>query len=116
MRFLADENFNHHIVRGLLDQNPDIDIIRIQDTEVFQADDPTLLAWAAKEGRILLTHDFRTVPKFAFERVAQGLDLPGVIEVRRDISIGRAIEELYLLIIAGNESDFINQIRYIPLH
>jgi predicted nuclease of predicted toxin-antitoxin system len=56
-RFLADENFNNQIVRGILRQSPNIDIMRIQDVDLSGADDPTVLAWAAQEGRIVLTHD-----------------------------------------------------------
>lgn len=36
------------------------------------ADDPTVLAWAAVEGRVLLTHDLATMTDFAYERVAEG--------------------------------------------
>lgn len=39
LRFLADENFNNDILRGLLRRNPAIDIVRVQDTELFGADD-----------------------------------------------------------------------------
>lgn len=31
MRFLADENFNNNILRGLLRRKADLDIIRVQD-------------------------------------------------------------------------------------
>lgn len=55
-RFLADENFNNQIVRGVLRQSPDIDIVRVQDVDLSGADDPTVLAWAAQERRIVLTH------------------------------------------------------------
>jgi predicted nuclease of predicted toxin-antitoxin system len=62
MKFLADENFDNRIVRGLLRRQPDLDIICVQDLEIAGADDPTVLAWAAQAGRILLTHDERTIP------------------------------------------------------
>jgi hypothetical protein len=77
MRFLTDENFNNPILHGLLDAEPSLDILRVQDTEVYQADDPTVLEWASKEGRILLTHDVRTMPKYVYERVVAGLSVPG---------------------------------------
>ena len=57
MKFLADENFDNRIVRGLLLRRPNLDIVRVQDLEITGADDPTVLAWAAHAGRILLTHD-----------------------------------------------------------
>lgn len=43
IRFVTDENFNNHILRGLLLRNPEIDIIRIQDVGLSSADDPTIL-------------------------------------------------------------------------
>ena len=57
IRFLADENFNNQIVRGILSQNSHIDIVRVQDVGLSGVDDPKVLAWAAQEGRIVLTHD-----------------------------------------------------------
>ncbi len=115
MRFLADENFNNDLLRALKNVIPDLDVKRVQDTEVFRADDPRVLEWAAQEQRILLTHDVRTMPGYAFERVVAGLPMPGIIEVRRDIPIKEAIEELRLLMEAGTNSDFDNQVRYVPL-
>lgn len=29
LRFLADENFNNQIVRGVLSQNPHVDVVRM---------------------------------------------------------------------------------------
>ena len=115
MRFLADENFNNDLLHGLLNADPGLDIIRVQDTGMYQADDPTLLEWASKEGRILLTHDVRTIPKYVFERVQAGLSVPGIIEVKRDISFRAAIDDLMVMIGAGEPADFENQVRYVPL-
>ncbi len=114
MRFLADENFDNHIVRGLLRENPDIDLIRVQDTEVWQADDPAVLAWAAGAGRILLTHDIRTMPDYAYERVEAALPMPGVIVIRRQVSIGRAVAELLIVAGASNVDEWANQVNYLP--
>jgi len=33
LKFAADENFNNDILRGLLRKIPELDIVRIQDTE-----------------------------------------------------------------------------------
>jgi predicted nuclease of predicted toxin-antitoxin system len=52
LKLLADENFDNTILRGLRRQ-PDIDIICVQDTELYGANDPTVLAWAAQENRML---------------------------------------------------------------
>jgi hypothetical protein len=71
-RFLADENFNNDLLRALLRHLPGLDIVRVQDTPIVGADDVTLLAWAAQERRILITHDVRTIPRFAYDRVRSG--------------------------------------------
>jgi predicted nuclease of predicted toxin-antitoxin system len=53
----ADENFNNDIGRGLLRRRPDLDILRVQEVGLSGADDPTVLEWAAREGRVLFSHD-----------------------------------------------------------
>lgn len=115
MRLLADENFHGDILRGLLRVEPKLDIIRVQDTDFYQAADPALLAWAAVEGRILLTHDVQTMTKHAYDRVRAGLPMPGVIEVRADLPIGQAIEEVLLVVLTSEPAELANRVLFIPL-
>ena len=63
LRLAIDENFNNDIVRGLLRQKPELDMIRIQDVGLSGADDPTVLEWCARQGRVLLMHDVTTVTR-----------------------------------------------------
>lgn len=56
-----DENFDHHILRALVRRVPDLDFRTIQGQAMLGAEDPQVLAWAAAEDRVLLTHDVRTV-------------------------------------------------------
>lgn len=115
IRLLADENFHGDILRGLLRLEPKLDIVRVQDTDLHQAADPVVLEWAAKEGRILLTHDVRTMTKYAYERIRAGLPTPSVIEVRDDLSVGQAIEEILIVLLACESSELFNRIIFIPL-
>lgn len=80
LRLAADENFNGDIVRGLLRRNPKLDIVRVQDVGLSGADDPSVLQWAADQGRILVTHDISTLAKHAFDRITAGQPMPGVFE------------------------------------
>lgn len=116
MRFLADENFNGKVLAGLQTALPDLDIMRVQDTPMTASNDTDLLAWAAEEGCIVLTHDVQTMVGYAYDRVRDGLPMPGIIEVRITKGIGAAIEELILLISVSTRHEFENQVRYIPLH
>jgi hypothetical protein len=111
----ADENFNNDIVRGVLRRNPNANIVRIQDVGLSGADDKTVLAWAAAQGRPLLTHDVSTMTKYAYERVRAQQPMPGVFEVPRSAPIGRVIEDLLLIAEYSTPDEWNNQIRYLPL-
>jgi predicted nuclease of predicted toxin-antitoxin system len=115
LRFLADENFNGKLLTGLLNALSELDVIRVQDTDKAGSPDPKLLAWAAEQNRILLTHDVQTLAGFAYDRVRAGVPMPGIIEVRISASMGIIIDELVLLITASTAEEFENQVRYIPL-
>jgi predicted nuclease of predicted toxin-antitoxin system len=115
LRFTVDENFNMHIVNGVLRQLPNLDIRRVQDAGLQGADDPTVLEWAAKEGRVLLTHDVNTITAFANERIARGLPMPGVFVVSLKVPIGLAIEEILLIAVCSFEGEWEGQIKYLPL-
>ena len=76
LRLAADENFNNDIIRGLLRRKPELDIVRIQDVGLSGAEDPTVLEWAAREGRVLLTHDVTTMTRYTYERVRARQPMP----------------------------------------
>jgi len=115
LKLLADENFDNTIVRGLVRRRPSIDIIRVQDVGLSGEDDPIILAWAAEEGRVLLTHDVATITYFAYERVKQGLSMPGVFEVSTNSQIGQVIEDILLILDCSLEGELEGQIQYLPL-
>lgn len=115
LRLAADENFNSNIVRGLLRREPDLDIVRIQDVGLSGADDPSVLAWAAQEGRVLLTHDVTTITQYAYDRVRAGQSMPGVFEVSRAIPISHVIEDILLLAECSLEGEWEGQVQYLPL-
>lgn len=115
LRFLADENFNNDVVRGLLRRKPDVDIIRAQDVGLSGANDSTVLEWASQQGRVLLTQDVSTITRYAYERLQAGEPMPGIFEVSRSVPIGTAIEDILLLAEYSAEGDWEGQIRYLPL-
>lgn len=96
-------------------RKPEIDIDRIQDHGLQGADDPTVLKWAAREGRMLITHDVSTITKYAYDRVKADLPMPGVLEVSRTVSIGQAIEDILLLVECSLNGEWEGQILYLPL-
>ena len=115
LRLASDENFNNNIVRGVLRQKRDVDIVRTQDVGLSGADDRTVLEWAAEQRRVLLTHDVNTITKYASERIEAGQAMPGVFEVSRTAPIGPVIEDIVLLVECSLEREWEGQIIYLPL-
>ncbi len=115
IRFLCDEDFNNRILRGLLRRQPDLDIVRVQDTHLPGMSDALVLEWAAQERRVLLTHDVSTVTRFAFDRIREGKIMAGVIEVAQATPIRVAIEDLLLIALACHPEELENHIEYLPL-
>lgn len=115
LRLAADENFSGRIVRGIRRQLPGVDLIRVQDSSFAGAADPDILRWAAEVDRILLTHDVSTMTAFAMQRVGRGERMPGLVEVRLELPVGRAIDDLVLLATASEPGEWEGQILYLPL-
>jgi Domain of unknown function (DUF5615) len=116
VEFCGRRELQHaHIVSGVLRRLPTADIVRVQDASLEGADDPTVLEWAASEGRVLLTHDVNTLTAFAYERVAHGLPMPGVFEVSLKVPISEAIEDILLLTECSVEGEWEGQVNYLLL-
>lgn len=114
LKLIADENFDNTVVRGLFRRSPEIDILRVQDVGLSGKNDPTILDWAAQEGRILLTHDVSTITRYAYDRVRQGQTMPGVIEVSLDAPVGQVIEDILVLVECSQEGELEGQVQYLP--
>ena len=115
LRLLADENFNRHIVRGLIRRLPNADLVRVHDVGLDGLGDGQILDWAATENRILLTHDVRTIPAFVYERAELGLFMPGVIFVPQPFAKAEIIDNLELLIECGDPLDLLGTWIHLPL-
>lgn len=105
LRLATGEDFDGNIVRGLRGRVPGLDLLGAQDSGLLGAPDPAMLEWAAREGRVLLTHDFDTLIGHAWERVRAGLPMPGVVAVRQGMPVGQAIEELELFAAASVDGE-----------
>ena len=115
LKFLADENFNNDIMRGVLRRNSEVDVVRIQDIGLSGIEDPEVLEWAARENRILLSHDVATITKYAYDRIEAGLPMPGVFEVGHAVPVSVAIDDVLLVAELSLENEWENQVIYLPL-
>jgi len=114
LRLLSDENFNGNIVRGLFLRQPNLDLLRVQDVNLLNVDDPEILEWAANNGRILLTHDRATMPDFAYERLSKNQSMAGMFVVNDRMAVRQAIDDLLLIVDVTEQTEWKSQILYLP--
>jgi predicted nuclease of predicted toxin-antitoxin system len=115
LKLLTDEHIPRLIVRGLLRREAELDIVRMQDVGLRTRADEEILAWAAQEGRVLITYDVSTIPDAAYRRVIEGKSMPGVIALRSDMAIARAIEDLLIVVGASLPGEYEDRVLWLPL-
>lgn len=81
LRLLIDQDLDHDILRGLLRRVPQLDALTASEVGMGKATDPQLLIWAAREGRVVITHDRRTMPAHAAALMGKGGDIAGLFVV-----------------------------------
>ena len=114
LRFLADANLDQHIVAGLLRREPSIDFELPQSVLADGVEDPVVLAIAASLGRVLVTHDVRTMP-FHFSEFIGHSTSPGLILVPQNMQIKSVIDELLLIWLVSDEHFWANRYRRLPI-
>ncbi|HEY7126824.1 MAG TPA: DUF5615 family PIN-like protein [Ktedonobacterales bacterium] len=115
IRFEADEDFNSLIVKQLLKREPLIDFQTTAQAGLQGFPDLVLLARAAEQGRILVSHDLKTMPIHFSAFLASGQHSPGVFLLDQGVPIGTAIEALYLVWEASTPEEWQDQIIHLPL-
>jgi predicted nuclease of predicted toxin-antitoxin system len=115
VRFLADASLRHAIVTGCARREPSIDFLSAHAAKLRGLSDREVLQLAAAQGRILVTQDFRTMPKHCGEFLAAGNTSPGVFLVKQRTALAAVIEDLVLVSTASTPEDWTNRIVEIPL-
>jgi Domain of unknown function (DUF5615) len=116
LRLAADAAFNGKAFAALRRREPALDMVRVQDVGLRTAPDPDVLAWAASEDRILLTHDRKTMPEHAYDRVRAGLPMPGVFVIRDQTKrIGDMVDEILLVAHCSEQHEWANKVEHLPL-
>jgi len=115
IRLLTDEDFNHKILRGLMRRVPHLDFVLVRDVGLAGQPDTILLKWAASKHRSIMTQDAKTMSPYAEQLVRQGEPMSGLIVVPQSVGIGRAIDDLELIVECYSESDMRDRIQRLPL-
>jgi hypothetical protein len=113
IRFQADADLNEDIVKGILRREPGIDFWTATSSGLRGLSDFEVLSMAAQEGRILVSHDRKTMPR-AFTEFIQSRSSPGLFIISQKTDLLIAIESLLLAWFASEAEDWTNRLMTIP--
>ena len=114
-RFLADADLHRAIVTGVIRREPAIDFLTAQAAGLRRVKDPQVLVLAAEQQRVLVSHDVGTMPRHFRGFKETGNSSPGVFLIPQSLEIGRAIDELLLIWLASEASEWENRLEWLPL-
>jgi hypothetical protein len=114
VRYQADADLNQAIVTGVLRREPTVDFQTAFAAGLEGVKDSGVLAIAAQQGRILVSHDRKTMPS-EFATFITSNQSSGVIIVSRKLPIEVVIEELLLIWAASSAEEWVNRIAKLPL-
>lgn len=77
--------------------------------------DPEVLAFAAEQRRVLVSHDVGTMPAHFLAFTNAGKHSAGVFLVSQSLDVGTAIEELLLIWLASEAQEWENRLVWLPL-
>ena len=114
-RFLADADLNKSIVTGLRRREPLLDFMTAQAAALRRMKDPEVLAFAAEQGRVLVSHDVSTMPRHFLAFRNAGLHSAGVFLLPQSLEVGNAIDELLPIWLASQASEWEDRLLWLPL-
>ena len=114
IRFQADADLKHAIIAGVLRRAASVDFRRAESVPLAGLSDPGVLAAAAEDNRVLVSHDVNTMEGHFREFIGQQ-NSPGLVLIpQKRISIGEAIESLLLVWEVLDAADLENRVCLIP--
>jgi hypothetical protein len=114
-RFLADHDLNENILQGVRRREPAIALGRVRDFGLERAPDQEVLAFAAAQGWIVVSHDVNSMPAAARGRIETGEPTGGLIMVHQRASLAPTIEDLLLIWACSEAEEWVNEIQFLPL-
>jgi hypothetical protein len=114
VRYQADADLNQAIVTGVLRREPTVDFQTAFAAGLEGVKDLGVLAIAPQQGRVLVSHDRKTMPSEFAEFIINNQS-SGVIIVSRKLPTELIINELLLIWAASNSEEWVNRIAKLPL-
>jgi hypothetical protein len=115
IRFLADADLNRAVVNGVIRREPSIDFLTAHAAGLQGLNDGEVLALAAEHKRVLVSHDVGTMPAHFRAFRGAGGQSSGVFLIPQRLDVGTAIDELVLIWMASEASDWEDRLEWLPL-
>jgi len=112
--FQADADLDEDIIWGVKRIEPMINFQTADEAGIRGLDDSVVLATAANENRILVSHDRRTMPHY-FAQFILNQTSPGVFIISQGARISRVIDDIILVWLVSEPKEWINVISDLPL-
>jgi hypothetical protein len=114
LRFQADADLNQIILHAVIRREPELDFQTAEAAGLAGLRDPAVLALAARDGRVLVTHDQKTMPRH-FAAFITTETSPGVLIIPQRLSVAIAADDLLLIWSSMDADEWRNTIRFLPL-
>ena len=100
---------------GLVRRERSADFLLLKEARLRGVADPAVLALAAEQGRVLVSHDVSTLPLHFRAFRSAGNRSPGVFLVPQSLGVGLVIDELLLIWLASEAEEWGNRLVWLPL-
>lgn len=114
VRFQADADLNQIIIKAVLRIEPRIDFLIAQMANLAGVNALTVLGIAATSGRVLVTHDRKTMPKY-FTQFITTKTSAGLLVIPQNLPIRQAADDLILIWHASEAEEWVNRLYSLPL-
>jgi predicted nuclease of predicted toxin-antitoxin system len=114
IRFQADADLNQIIVAAVVRRVAQVDFRTATTAGLAGLTDAEVLALAARDGRILVTHDQTTMPRH-FGEFVRSTKSPGLIVVPQSLAVREVADSLILVWSATDSGEWINRMIYLPI-
>jgi hypothetical protein len=113
-RFQADADLNEIIVLAAIRQEPGVDFQTATAAGIRGLKDREVLTVAANLGRVLVTHDLRTMP-WHFAEFITTTPSSGLILIPQHLPVAAAVDDILLIWYATADSEWTNRLLSLPL-
>lgn len=114
VRFQADADLNQIILLAAVRREPAIDFQTAGAAGLAHRRDREVLTIAARERRVLVTHDQKTMPRHFAEFIMTETS-PGLLVVPQHLAVATVVEDLLLIWFTTEAEEWVNRISFLPL-